>query len=113
MLAQAQRAIATNSIDRFVSNLGVVAQIKPEVLDKFDADHWADSYADKLGVDPELIVPGEQVTLIRQQRAEAAQAQQQAAMLQQGADVAQKLGSIDTGKQNALTDVTRAFSGYT
>lgn len=113
VLAQAQRAIATNSIDRFVSNLGVVAQIKPEVLDKFDADHWADSYADKLGVDPELIVPGEQVTLIRQQRAEAAQAQQQAAMLQQGADVAQKLGSIDTGKQNALTDVTRAFSGYT
>lgn len=113
VLAQAQRAIATNSIDRFVSNLGVVAQIKPEVLDKFDADHWADSYADKLGVDPELIVPGEQVTLIRQQRAEAAQAQQQAAMLQQGADVAQTLGSIDTGKQNALTDVTRAFSGYT
>lgn len=113
MLAQAQRAIATNSVDRFVGNLGAVAGIKPEVLDKFDADRWADAYADMLGIDPELIVPGEQVAMIRKQRAEAAQAQQQAALLNQGVDTAQKLGSVDTSKQSALTDVTRAFSGYT
>ena len=113
MLAQAQRAIATNSVDRFVGNLGAVAGIKPEVLDKFDADRWADAYADMLGIDPELIVPGDQVALIRQQRAQAQQAQQQAAMLQMGADAAQKLGSVDTSQPSALTDVTRAFSGYT
>lgn len=113
MLAQAQRAIATNSVDRFVGNLGAVAGIKPEVLDKFDADRWADAYADMLGIDPELIVPGDKVALIRKQRAEAMQAQQQAAMLNQGADTAQKLGSVDTSQQSALTDVTRAFSGYT
>jgi hypothetical protein len=113
MLAQAQRAIATNSVDRFVGNLGAIAQMKPEVLDKLDADRWADAYADMLGIDPELIVPGDKVALIRQQRADASEAQQQAALLNQGADTAQKLGSIDTSKQNALTDVTRAFSGYT
>lgn len=113
MLAQAQRAIATNSVDRFVGNLGAVAGFKPDVIDKFDADRWADAYADMLGIDPELIVPGEQVVLIRQQRAQAAQAQQQAAMLSQGADIARQLGSVDTSKPNALTDVTRAFSGYT
>lgn len=70
-------------------------------------------YADALGIDPKLIVPGEKVALIRQQRQQAMEAQQQAAMLQQGADVASKLGSVDTSGQNALTDVTRAFSGYT
>ncbi|KCV30191.1 bacteriophage head to tail connecting domain protein, partial [Bordetella bronchiseptica 00-P-2730] len=113
MLAQAQRAIATNSVDRFVGNLGAVAGIKPEVLDKFDADRWADTYADMLGIDPELIVPGNQVALIRKQRADQQQAAQQAALLNQGADTAAKLGSVDTSKQNALTDVTRAFSGYT
>lgn len=113
MLAQAQRAIATNSVDRFVGNLGAVAGLKPDVLDKFDADRWADTYADMLGVDPDLIVPGDKVALIRQQRAQAAQAQQQAAMMNQGADTAAKLGGIDTSKPNALTDVTRAFSGYT
>jgi hypothetical protein len=113
MLAQAQRAIATNGVDRFVGNLGVVAQLKPDVLDKLDADRWADAYADMLGIDPELVVPGEQVALIRQQRAEAQRAAAQAEMANQAADTAQKLGAVDTSKQSALTDVTRAFSGYT
>lgn len=113
MLAQAQRAIATNSVDRFVGNLGVVAGIKPDVLDKFDADRWADTYADMLGVDPELIVPGNKVALIRKARAEAAQAQAMADQMQQRAETARNLAAADTGGQNALTDVTRAFSGYT
>ena len=113
MLAQAQRAIATNSVDRYVGNLGVIAQMKPDVLDKFDADRWADTYADMLGVDPELIVPGDKVALIRQQRVQAAAAAQQAEAANIAADTAAKLGSVDTSKQNALTDATQAFSGYT
>lgn len=113
MLAQAQRAIATNSVDRFVGNLGVVAGIKPDVLDKFDADRWADAYADMLGVDPQLVVPGDKVALIRKQRAEQQAAMQQAAMVNQAADTAQKLGSVDTAGRNAATDVMGMFSGYT
>lgn len=112
MLAQAQRAIATNSIDRFVIALGSVANIKPEVIDKFDADRWADEYADMLGVSPDIIVPGRQVALIRQQREQVAQAQQQAELLAQNVNTAQALSSIDTNKDSALTNVTRAFSGY-
>ena len=77
ILAQSQKAITTNAVDRFTNNLGVIAGFKPEILDKFDADYWADYYADALGIDPRLIVPGKQVALIRQQRAEQ-QAQQQA-----------------------------------
>ncbi len=113
MLAQAQRAVATNSVDRFVGNLGVVAQMKPDVLDKFNADEWADAYADMLGVDPSLVVPDQQVALIRQQRA---QAQAAAAMAQQAnmaADTAQKLGQVNTGGDNLASDVISMFSGYT
>lgn len=113
MLAQAQRAVATNGIDRFVGNLGAVAQIKPDVLDKFDADKWADAYADMLGVDPDLIVPGEKVALIRQQRAERQAQAEQSAMMNQSADTMNKLAGADTSKQSALSDVMRAFSGYT
>ena len=113
MLAQAQRAIATNGVDRFVGNLGAVAGFKPEVLDKFDADRWADAYADMLGIDPELIVPGDKVALIRQARAEAMQQQAQAEQMAQGAQTAKNLASADTSGQNALTDITRQFSGYT
>lgn len=113
MLAQAQRAVATNSIDRFVGNLGAVAGIKPDVLDKFDADKWADTYADALGVDPDLIVPGEQVALIRQARAQQAAQQQQAEQAAMAADAASKLGRVNTSQPNLLTDATEAFSGYT
>jgi len=113
MLAQAQRAVATNSVDRYVANLGTVAQFKPDVLDKFNADEWADQYADMLGVDPKLIVPGEQVAIIRQQRAEQQAAAQQAAAMQQGADTAKALSQANTDGANALTDITQMFSGYT
>ncbi|MFI9652832.1 portal protein [Guyparkeria halopsychrophila] len=113
MLAQAQRAIATNSVDRYVGNLGAIAQMKPDVLDKFDADQWVDAYSDMLGIDPDLIVPNDKVALIRKQRAEAQQQAQQQEAMAQGADTAQKLASADTEGKNALTDVTRAFSGYT
>jgi hypothetical protein len=113
VLAQAQRAVATNSIDRYVSNLGMVAGFKPDVLDKFDADKWADMYADMLGVDPELIVPGEQVAIMRQQRAEQQAAAQQAAVMQQQADTAKTLSQANTEGSNALTDITQAFTGYT
>jgi hypothetical protein len=88
MLAQAQRAIATNAIDRFVGNLGAVAQIKPEVLDKFDADAWADSYSDMLGVDPQLIVDEKQVQGVRQARAQAQQQAAQAAQQEQASATA-------------------------
>lgn len=113
VLAQAQRAVATNGVDRFVASLGVVAGMKPEVLDKFDADVWADKYADMLGVDPELIVAGEQVALVRQSRAQQQAAMAQAAQAEQMAGAASKLGGVDTSKPNALTDVTQAFAGYT
>lgn len=113
MLAQAQRAVGTNSIDRFVGNLGAVAGVKPEVLDKFDADQWVNIYSESLGLDPQIIVPDEEVQAIRSQRAEAQKAAQQAALVNQGADTAQKLASAKTGDQSVLTDVTRAFSGYT
>jgi len=113
MLAQAQRAIATNGVDRFVGNLGQIASFKPDVLDKFDSDVWADKYSDMLGVDPELIVAGDKVALIRQQRAQAQQQAQQAAQMEQMAGAAGKLGGVQTPTGNAGNDVMQAFSGYT
>ena len=110
MLAQAQRAIATNGVDRFVNNLGAIAQFKPDVLDKFDSDKWADQYADMLGVSPDLIVPQDKVDQMRKQRA---QAQAQAAKQQQAnmaADTAQKLGNTPTTGGNAASDVMGMFS---
>lgn len=107
ILAQAQRAINTNAIDRYTFSLGTIAQFKPGVLDKFDEDKWAEIYADSLGVNPELIVADNKVALIRQQRAQQEAAMQQAALVQAGADTAATLSKADTGGKNALTDITR------
>lgn len=110
MLAQAQRAVATNGIDRFVVSLGNIASFKPDVLDKFDQDRWAEEYSDMLGVDPSFIVPDDKVALIRQSRQQQQQAAQQAEMVNQGADTAQKLGSVDTGGDNAAAEIMKMFS---
>ncbi len=110
MLAQAQQAVGTNSVDRFVGTLGQVAQVKPEVLDKLDADHWADAYSDMLGVDPELVVPNDKVALIRKARAQAQAQAQQAAAAPQAAQTAKNVSQIDP---SGLRDVIDMFSGYT
>ena len=109
MLAQAQRAIGTNSVDRYVNNLGLVAQMKPDVLDKFDSDAWADGYADMLGVDPKLIVAGQKVAKIRQDRAEQQQAMAQQQAQQQAAENMAKLGRNDSEN---MQDILNQFSGY-
>jgi hypothetical protein len=113
MLAQAQRAIATNGIDRFVGSLGQIASFKPEVLDKFDADQWVEAYSDMLGVEPEIIVPSDKVAIIRQQRAQSQAQAQQSAMLNQHADTAQKLANAPTqgGSSTALNDVMGMLGG--
>ncbi len=125
ILAQAQRAVATNSIDRFTQNLGTLVAVKPDLADKFDADYWADSYADLLGIDPQLIVPGKQVAVIREQRAQAQQQQAQMEQAQQLASTAKDLGSVrqavpsaplsalEGGLQSASPDqIMGAFSGW-
>jgi hypothetical protein len=113
MLAQAQRAIGTNSVDRYVANLGAVASFKPEVLDKFDADKWADSYADMLGVDPNLIVGTDQVAVVRQARAKMDAQRAQMEQVKQMSEVGRNLGTVETGAgTNAGMDIMNQFSGY-
>jgi hypothetical protein len=113
MLAQAQRAVATNSIDRFVGTLGAVAGMKPDVLDKLDTDALADVYSDALGVDPALIVPTERVARIRAQRAEAQAQAQQALQMQQAAVTAKDAATARATDPEGIGSVIDQFSGYT
>jgi len=109
MLAQAQRSVNINAIDRYVMSLGQLALAKPGVLDKFDEDKWADIYADRLGIDPELIVSGDKVAIIRKSREEQQQAMQQAALMQQSAETAKVASQADTSGKNGLTDMINSI----
>lgn len=113
MLAQAQRAVETNSVDRFVTSMGTLVQIGvTSVVDKFDSDKWADKYSDLLGIDPDLIVGDDKVAMIRQQRAKRQQQAQAGAAAEQNSKTAKNLAQAPTTGGNALTDVTSNFSGY-
>lgn len=105
VLAQAQRASGNNSTDRFVASLGAVAQLKPEVLDKFNSDEWADVYSDSLGLDPRFIIPSDKVAMVRQSRAQQQQMQDQMNAAQQGSDIANTLAAAKTGDESALTAI--------
>lgn len=112
MLAQAQRAIGTNSVDRFVGSLGTVAQMKPDVLDKFDSDAWADAYSDMLGIDPKLILANDQVAMVRQSRAQAQAAQQKIAAAQQASQATKNFAQAQAAQPGADNPIS-PFSGYT
>jgi hypothetical protein len=114
ILAQAQKSIATNSVDRFVQSMTTVAQVKPEVLDNFDPDAWAATYSDMMGINPKLIVPSDQVQATRQAKAKAQAAQEQAQAMQQQSVTAKNLAQSPTsgGASNALNDLMNQYSGY-
>lgn len=116
ILHQAQRAVGINSIDRYVTTIGAVANMKPGILDTLDEDLLAERYADRLGVDPDLIITGQRLVAIRQQRAQQQAQAQAAAVAEQAASAAQKLGTVQTGPlpgDNAARSVMDAFTGYT
>jgi hypothetical protein len=66
-----------------------------------------------LGVDPNMIIAGEQVAKIRQARNQAMAAKEQSAALHQQSETARNLGNAPTGDgSNALIDIMNQFSGY-
>lgn len=109
VLAQAQRAVAAQGVDRLLGTVGQLAALKPEILDKVDFDQVVDDYGEMYGVNPKIIVPDEQVAAARQQRAAAMQAQQSAAAMPAVAQTAKAVGEIDT---QGVQDVMNGLMGY-
>lgn len=109
VLAQAQRIVGTQGVDRLLGTVGGLAQMKPEVLDKIDFDQVVDDLGNAYGVNPKIILPDDQVAMLREQRAQALQAQQAAAAMPAMVDSAKTASEIDT---NNLGDVMNGLMGY-
>lgn len=105
ILAQAQKAVATGAIERGAAFLGQLSAVKPDVIDKLDADEAVDVYFDYIGMPPSIVVPDDKVAEIREARAQEMQQAKQAELAatlapaaKQGADAAAVLASA---QQNA------------
>lgn len=105
ILAQAQRAIGSNSVDRFMGNVMQIAQVKPEVLDKVNFDKWVDRYSRMLGIDTELVVDDDTVAALREARGRAQAAAEQTKMLREQAGTVKDLAQAPTDGQNALAQL--------
>lgn len=108
ILAQAQKAVATGAIERGVAFVGQLSAVKPDVLDKLNADEAADVYFDLVGTPPSILVPDDEVAKIRDQRAQRQQAAENAEMAatvapaaKAGADAAAVLASAQANPSGA------------
>lgn len=113
VLAQAQRAIGVNGVDRWLGVLSMVSQMgRTEVLDKVDVYELADDYADRMGVPPRMVVSTDSAIAKAQARDRALAAKEQTAMLRQQAASAKDF-SAATASPESLSgaDAAAMFSG--
>lgn len=102
ILAQAQKMVGVSSIEQTATFLGGLAQLKPDVLDKFDADEAVDIYSEAVGAPPKIIRTDEQVAAIRNERVKQQQAQAKAEQAMAMTQGAKNLAQAPMGQGNAL-----------
>jgi hypothetical protein len=112
VLAQAQRSTAMAGVDRWIGAIGAIAAAKqdPSVWDNADTDQVVQDAAGYLGVSPEMARGKEDLTKIREARAQAQQAAAQQQEAAQAADTAKKLADAPITPDNALGQVVRGFA---
>jgi hypothetical protein len=107
VLALAQKAAKTASLERFASTTSALAQAHPEIADNVDWDEWTREYADDLFVSKKIMKDPKLIAQIRQQRQQAQQTQQMLSGAEQASKAAANIGSIDVGGgQNAISMMT-------
>lgn len=97
-LALAIKSLRNIDADRHIQRLVAIAPLRPEVLEPFDWIKWARGSARDAGVPTDYILDEEVVEQRMAAQAQAAQAAQQMAMVEQGATAVGKLGGVEALK---------------
>jgi len=103
VLAQASKLIRVRPVNEWVQDVLQVGATKPEALDRLNVDEWVEGTADMRGVPPKMVVPLEEARKVREARANAQAAKEQAALVQAHAKTARDLAAAPTDQANALT----------
>ncbi|MBL4859824.1 MAG: hypothetical protein JKX96_02870 [Acinetobacter sp.] len=106
ILAQAQKMVATSAIERWVGFVGNMAAIgKEDVLDKVNSDEIADIMAKDLGVPNAAVYTDDEVSGLREDRANQIQQQQMAERGAMMADSAKTMSETETTGDSVLADI--------
>jgi hypothetical protein len=109
VLAQAQRAVAVNGMERLVSTAVSLAPVRPEILDKINFDQVIDDMGNAFGVNPAIVISDDDAAAARAQRAQQAAAMQAAATAPTMVQTAKTASDINTDQ---LRDVMGMLQGY-
>jgi len=110
ILAQAQKAVGSRSLDKLLQVTTNLAALNPDVLDKIDFDQVVDEYGDMYAISPKVIRSDDDTAALRAQRQQDAAAQQQAATIPVAAEAAKTLGETDVAQaQKAMAAVQEAM----
>ena len=101
-LVQTQRQSELNNIINAISISGQIAQFKPEVLDKINADEAINDIFDISGVSARILNSDVEVQQIRQARAQAQEQQEKLMALQQGADIYKSASEADRNAKEVM-----------
>lgn len=112
-LALAQEAVGAVADDRFTFQLGQIAAFAPDVVYSFNSNKWAERYAKKIGADPDMVVPSEEVAKIIEARNQAMAAKEQSEMMAMQSQAVKALGTTPSAASGdtALSDVSRSLAG--
>lgn len=108
-LAQAQRVVSAQGMDRLLGTLGSMVQLYPHVTKKVDPMQAIDDYAEMYGVNPEIIVPDDVVQEQVEAADQAAQAASAAAAAPAAVDAMKTASETNT---QGLGNVLDMFQGY-
>jgi hypothetical protein len=107
ILALAQKAAKTASLERFAEIMGQMGQTDPTVSDLWDKDAWTAEYAGDLFISKSILRDPKVVAVIRAQRAKQMQAQQALGAAGAASQIGKNMSDIDVGGgMNAVQAMT-------
>lgn len=109
VLALAQKAAQTASLERFAQVMQQMARADQNIMDVWNPDELAKEYGEALFVSSKILRTPDQVAAIRQARAKQQQAATALAAAQQASQVGKNLSDIDVG---GGISATAALTGY-
>jgi len=106
VLAKAQKAIKSGTIDHILNFVANSSQLNPEIIDNIDFDRTLATYSDMTGAPPDILKEKSEVAKIRDDRNKAAQQQQQVEQTGNAIQGAKTLSDTQMGDQNVLEKIS-------
>lgn len=108
VLAKAQKAIRSGTVDQLIGFVANSSQIFPEAVDNIDIDKTINVYGEMIGSPPEIVRDEAEIIQLRDARNQAAQQQAQSEQIAGAIQSVKDLSDTQMGEQNALERITEA-----